>query len=93
MIRGEKVWNVGTDRSKLVERAIFALRGFGEFEARSAVGAYGKDLNDRIGETVGIWGGEVPASGVWCLIACRMAFGLSTFKIGPYRKKSEITKL
>ena len=30
-MQGEKMGNVDIDRSKLVDRAVFAMRGFGEF--------------------------------------------------------------
>ena len=48
-IHGEKLGNVKIDHCKLVGRAVFALRGFGEFEVQWGVGAYGKDLNERMG--------------------------------------------
>ena len=85
-MQGGEMGSVEIDHIKLVGRAIFALRGFGEFEVRWGVGAYGKDLNGRRIRLSSYGKEEVLAAGVRCLITNRMAYGLSTLKIGTYSK-------
>ena len=50
------------------------------------MGAYGKDPNDYLGRLAPYGKEEILAAGARCLIANRMANGLSTLKIGTYSK-------
>ena len=81
-LQGEKSGNVELAHSELVGETIFALRGSGEFQVRWGIGAYGEELNDHIRRTSAYEKEEVIASGVRCLIPNRMAYGLSTLKMG-----------
>ena len=81
--------NVETDHSKLVERTIFALRGFGEFQVRCGHGAYGKELNACLRRLSAYGQEEVLASVARCLVANRMSYGFPTLKIGTYCRCKE----
>ena len=91
-MQGGKVGNVAIDRIKFAARAVFALRGFGGFEARWGAGAYGRDPNERMGRLSAYGEEEALASGVRCLIANRMAYCLSTLEICTYCTGEEAKK-
>ena len=68
------------------------LTGFGAFEVRWGVGAYGNDLNERLIRLASYVKEEHLAARARCLVASRMAYGLSTLKIGTYSKGREGNK-
>ena len=88
-MQGGKLGNAEIHHSNLVGRAVFALRGCGEFEVRWGAGAYGKDLNECLGRLSSYGKEVVLAPGSRCLITNRMAYGLSTLEIGTYSRGQE----
>lgn len=91
-LQGEKAGHVEADHSKVVEWAVFALRGFGEFQVRWGIGAYGRELNACIRRLGAYENEEILASGVRCVMSNRIAYGFSTFKIGTCFRGKEDNK-
>ena len=85
-LQGGKAGSVEVDRSKVVGKTIFTLRGFGEFRVKWGIGAYGKELNACIRRMSAYEQEEVLAAGVRCLLSSRIAYGLSALKFGTFCK-------
>ena len=82
-LRVAKVRAMEAARSRLSGRTIFAMRWFGGF-ARWGIGAYGTDLNACRRRMDPYEIEEIFASGMCGLITNRMAFGVSTLKMGTH---------
>ena len=67
---------------KLLERTIFALRGFGEFSVSRGIGQYGKSFADYIRRIGSDNVEDLRLNNVRCRITNRLAIGLSTLKMG-----------
>ena len=91
-LQGEKAGNVEVEHSKIAEMAVFALRGFGEFQVRWGIGAYGEELNACLRRMDAYGKEEILASGVRCVMSNRIAYGLSTLKIGTLSQGKEDNK-
>ena len=83
-LKWERSGNIEADHSKLVEKTIFALRGFGEFQVRWGIGAYGKELNAHLRRMSAYDQEEILAAGVRRFVSNRMACGISTLKIWDF---------
>ena len=73
------------DRSVPSGRTIFALRGFGEYQARCGIGRIEKSWAHGYATRRRTKRG-ILASGVRCLATDRMAYGLSTLELGASSK-------
>ena len=67
---------------KLLERTIFALRGFGEFEVSWGIGQYGKSSTDYIRRIGDDNVEDLRVHNARCKITNRSAIGISTLKLG-----------
>ena len=70
-LQGEKSGNVEMCHSNVVARTIYALRGFGEFQGRWGIWAYGEELNACVRRMSAYGKEEISASGARCLITKR----------------------
>ena len=86
-LQGDKEGSVEVDHSKVVEKTIFELRGFGEFRVKWGIGAYGKELNACTRRMSAYEKEEVLASGSRCLLSNRIAYGLSALKFGGFLQR------
>ena len=71
-----------TTYPKLLERTIFALRGFGEFTVCWGNGQYGKCFTDYIRRIGSDHIEDLRINNVRCKLTNRLAVGLSTLKMG-----------
>ena len=91
-LQGGNTGNVEVDHSNLVERTIFALRGFGGFQLRRGIGAYGKEMNARLRRMPAYGKEEIPASGARRFLTNRISYGFSTLKLGTFSRGEEGNK-
>ena len=91
-LQGQKSGNIEADHSKLAGKTISALRGFGGFQVRWGIWAYGKELNAHLRRMSAYEKEEIQAEGVRRLISNRAACGISTLKIWTFRHGEEDNK-
>ena len=80
------------DRVKLAGRIAYSLRGFGEFEERWGIGENGKELTDCLRRTSPYDIEEILSSGVRRILPNRLAYEISTLKMGTSCREKEAIK-
>ena len=71
-----------TTYPKLLERTVFALLGFGEFDVSWGIGQYGKNFTDYVRRIGSDHVEDLRLNNARCKITNRLAIGLSTLKMG-----------